>query len=166
MALDTATKRAAALGAGYPPGVVLPVPDGTIDAADRAALVGSAIPSAAASDTDPDAFGFDTQAGVATSATITSNSITPAGYDTAASISVSGGTYSINGAAFTAVTGTLNPGDSVRVQHTSSASNNTQVTTTLTIGTTVGTFASITVGAGGAGGALISMNRRRRHLYS
>jgi len=44
MAIDTAAKRAAALGAGLTPGVVLPVPDGTISAADRASLVGVYMP--------------------------------------------------------------------------------------------------------------------------
>lgn len=40
MALDTATKRASAIGVGQPPGVILPVPDGTIDSGDRAQLAG------------------------------------------------------------------------------------------------------------------------------
>jgi hypothetical protein len=38
MAIDTATKRAAALGAGLTPGVILPVADDSIDAADRSQL--------------------------------------------------------------------------------------------------------------------------------
>lgn len=38
---DTATERAAAIQIGLPPGVVLPVPDGTIDSADRAHLAGA-----------------------------------------------------------------------------------------------------------------------------
>lgn len=46
MAIDTATKRASALGVGQPPGVILPVPDGTIDAADRAQLAGGYAPAA------------------------------------------------------------------------------------------------------------------------
>jgi hypothetical protein len=37
---DTAAKRAAALGVGLPPGVVVPLPDGEIDSQDRAALAG------------------------------------------------------------------------------------------------------------------------------
>lgn len=44
MAIDSAAKRAAALGMGRP-GIVLPIPDGTIDAADRAHLAGVALPS-------------------------------------------------------------------------------------------------------------------------
>ena len=37
---DTAAKRAAALGAGLTPGVLLPTPDGSVDQIDRAQLVG------------------------------------------------------------------------------------------------------------------------------
>jgi hypothetical protein len=60
MALDTAAKRAAALGVGLPPGVILPVPDGSIDAADRAALAGIAVPAAASSLVEvPDVVGDD-----------------------------------------------------------------------------------------------------------
>jgi hypothetical protein len=41
MAIDSAGRRGSALDAGLPPGVgPLPIPDGTIDAADRAALAG------------------------------------------------------------------------------------------------------------------------------
>jgi hypothetical protein len=40
MAIDTAAKRSAALQAGLTPGGVLPTPDGSIDAADRAQLAG------------------------------------------------------------------------------------------------------------------------------
>lgn len=45
MAIDTATKRASAIGVGQPPGVILPVPDGTIDASDRAQLAGGYAPA-------------------------------------------------------------------------------------------------------------------------
>lgn len=49
MAIDTAAKRASALGFGMPPGVVLPVPDGTVSAADRAQLTGGYLPVNASS---------------------------------------------------------------------------------------------------------------------
>jgi hypothetical protein len=47
MALDTPDKRAAALGAGLTPGIVLPIPDGGIDAGDRSQLTGLAAIEAA-----------------------------------------------------------------------------------------------------------------------
>ena len=48
MPIDTAAKRAAALRAGHPAGIVLPIPDGTIDATDRGQLAGVYLPGQAA----------------------------------------------------------------------------------------------------------------------
>ncbi|MCW5592009.1 MAG: PPC domain-containing protein [Burkholderiales bacterium] len=96
-------------------------------------------------DTTPDAFSFTAQADVPTGSLRTSNTITPAGYNTAAAISVANGEYSIGCSTFTASAGTINPGQTVCVRHTSSGSNSTTVTTTLTIGGVNGTFSSTTV---------------------
>lgn len=125
----------------------------------------------AASDTTPDAFDtFTDQFNVPTSSVRTSNSVTPAGYDAAADISVSGGDseYSIDGGAFTDVSGTISPGSSVRVRHTSSGSASTTVTTTLTIGGVEGTFESTTAAAGGTASLapIVSIIARRRRLLS
>jgi hypothetical protein len=51
MPIDTAAKRAAALRAGHPAGIVLPIPDGTIDATDRGNLAGVYLPGQAAAPT-------------------------------------------------------------------------------------------------------------------
>ena len=99
-------------------------------------------------DTTPDAFTFTDQTGVALSSTITSNTITVSGINSAASISVTGGTYSINGGAYTSATGTITNGQTVSVRHTSSASNSTATNTTLTIGGVSDTFTSTTLAAG------------------
>lgn len=40
MPIDTETKRRSVLGLGLPPFVILPVPDGTISAADRIHIAG------------------------------------------------------------------------------------------------------------------------------
>lgn len=40
MAIDNEAKRAAALGIGLPPGIVLPLPHGEVDSAGRAILAG------------------------------------------------------------------------------------------------------------------------------
>lgn len=53
MAIDTAAKRAAALGVGMPPGVILPMPDGTVSAQDRAQLVGTYLPASASASIVP-----------------------------------------------------------------------------------------------------------------
>ncbi len=100
------------------------------------------------SDTTPDQFRFDDQNNVAISTAITSNTIIVSGINAAANISVTGGTYSINGGAFTAIAGTVNNGDTVAVRHTSAATKRTDTDTTLTIGGISDTFTSTTLNDG------------------
>lgn len=97
------------------------------------------------SDTTPDQFTFTDQTGVALSSTITSAPVTITGIDAAADITVSGGTYSINGGAFTASAGTVVNGDQVRARNTSSASYDTATDTVITIGGISDTFTSQTM---------------------
>jgi NAD-dependent dihydropyrimidine dehydrogenase PreA subunit len=56
------------------------------------------------------------QTGVALNTVITSNAITVAGINTAASISITGGAYAINGGAYTGESGTVSNGETVTVQ--------------------------------------------------
>jgi hypothetical protein len=109
---------------------------------------------AAAGDTTPDAFSFTDQTSVDVSAEITSAAIQVTGIDAAATITVTGGTYSVNGGAFTADAGTVIVGDEVRARHTSSASYVTATNTTVTIGGVSDIFTSTTrvEPAGEAGG--------------
>lgn len=100
--------------------------------------------TAATVSTTPNAFTFATNAGAQLSVLQTSASITPTGTTTGTGISVSGGSYSLNGGAFVTTAGTYNPGDTVRAQNTSSASFTTSVVTTVTIGGVAGTFTSTT----------------------
>jgi uncharacterized repeat protein (TIGR01451 family) len=98
-----------------------------------------------AADSTPNAFSFVDQIGVVQNSTITSAPITVAGINTAAAISVSGGTYSKNNGAFTAVAGTVVAGDEIRARHTSSASFNTTVNTTVDIAGVSDVFSSTTL---------------------
>lgn len=99
----------------------------------------------AAGDTTPDQFTFTDQSGVALSSTITSAPITVVGIDAPATITVTGGTYDINGSGtFVSTAGTVNNGDTVRARHTSSASYLTTVNTVVTIGGVSDTFGSQT----------------------
>ncbi|MDP4028456.1 MAG: DUF1566 domain-containing protein [Gallionella sp.] len=82
----------------------------------------------------PDAFSFTAQTDAARSGVATSNTITVTGINSAAYIRIVGGTYSINGGAYTAVAGTVNNNDTVTVRQTSSGSYSTLTTATLTIG--------------------------------
>jgi hypothetical protein len=62
---------------------------------------------------------------------VTSNTITVAGINTAAAVSITGGEYSVNSGAWTPAAGTVENGDAVQVRLTSS---------TLTIGGVSGAF--------------------------
>lgn len=96
-------------------------------------------------DTVPDQFTFVDQTGVALSTVITSAPIVVSGINAPSAISITGGTYSINGAAYVSTAGTVNNGDSITVRHTSSGSLATQINTVLTIGGIVDTFSSVTI---------------------
>ncbi len=105
-------------------------------------------------DTTQDAFSFEDQTVSATGSSTTSNSITVAGFDSPAIISISDpdnrdGAYSINGEDFTAVTGTVENGDTVRVQLRSGGDEGTieerTKSVTLTIGGVSDTFSVTTL---------------------
>jgi hypothetical protein len=99
-------------------------------------------------DTTPAAFTFTNVTSVALSTVVTSTPITVTGINAPAPITVTGGTYSIEGGPFVSTAGTVANNQTVRVQHTSSASNSTVTATTLTIGGVPATFTSTTEGAG------------------
>ncbi len=117
-------------------------------------------------DVVPDSFSFTAQTSVAQGAQVTSEAITPGGFDTPTSIEVASGVsassalaeteapgsaaadseYSIGcTAAFTSAPGSISPGQSVCLRHTASSTPGTTVTTTLAIGGVAGTFSSTTV---------------------
>ena len=98
-----------------------------------------------AADTFPDQFTFTDQAGVALSTVITSNTITVSGINAAAPISITGGTYSINGGPYTSDTGMVSNGNTITVQVTSSGSYSTTTNATLTIGGVSDTFSVTTL---------------------
>ncbi|MES0328195.1 MAG: hypothetical protein ABUK13_08395, partial [Gammaproteobacteria bacterium] len=98
-------------------------------------------------DTTPDAFTFVDQTDVALSTVIESATITITGIDSASAISISGGEYSIDSGAFTNLPGTVSNGQTVKVNHLSSATNATTVDTTLTIGGVSDIFSTTTVAA-------------------
>lgn len=103
----------------------------------------------AGTDAEPDAFGFTPVTDVALGAVVTSAPITPSGYDTTASVSVTNGEYSVEcSGSFTAAAGTINPGQSVCVRHIASGSPGATVTTVLTVGGVSGGFSSTTLAAG------------------
>lgn len=102
--------------------------------------------TATTKDTTPDAFNFTAKTGVALSSNVESDIIKISGINAPTPISVSSGSYyRINGGSYVNTAGTVNNGDTVQVKHAASATNNTAVTTTLTIGGVTGLFKSTTV---------------------
>ena len=89
-------------------------------------------------------FTFTAQTNVAPSTVVTSSSITVAGINSSAAISITGGTYSINGGAYVGTAGTVSNGATVTVRQTSSASLATTTIATLTIGGVSGGFSVTT----------------------
>jgi hypothetical protein len=87
-----------------------------------------------AADTTPEAFSFVDQTDVELSTVCTSAAITVDGIEAPAAITISGGTYSINGGDFTSDAGVVSDGDLVQARVTSSGSYATGVTATVTIG--------------------------------
>jgi hypothetical protein len=111
-------------------------------------VAGTFTASTIGADTTPDAFSFATQTGLAVNTVVTSDSATITGLNTAAAISIGGGSqYSIDNAAFTSATGTIGNGQSVRVRLTTSSSVATSTSATVTIGGVAGTFTASTIGA-------------------
>jgi hypothetical protein len=96
------------------------------------------------SDSTPDAFNFTDQTGVAKNQQVISDPITVNDIDVVTPISVTGGEYSIDNAAFTRDVGVVVNGNSVRVRHTSASIQLTTVDTTLTAGAVPDTFSSTT----------------------
>ncbi|MGQ0622430.1 MAG: choice-of-anchor Q domain-containing protein [Panacagrimonas sp.] len=96
-------------------------------------------------DTTPDQFLFTDQMDVPLNSLRTSNAVTITGINTPATISVTGGMFSIGcTGSFTDVATTIGNGQSVCVQHMSSGNFSTETDTILTIGGMSGTFDTFT----------------------
>lgn len=91
-------------------------------------------------DSTPNQFTFTDQTNVAISTLTESNVLTLSGTNVEASISVTGGEYSINGGAFTSASGTISPSSTFKVRCTSSSLESTAVDALLTIGGVSDTF--------------------------
>jgi len=101
------------------------------------------------SDTTPDAFTFSEINSASLNTLSTSNTITLAGFDVSTDISVEFGEYSIDDGPFTATAGTLEPGQSIAVRHTTSNQNTVINETTLNVGDISGVYRTITANYGG-----------------
>jgi hypothetical protein len=99
-------------------------------------------------DITPQPFTFADQVDVAAATSIVSAPVTISGINGVSPVSVSGGEYSLGcGGVFTALSGTVSPGQSVCVRHTSAVAPLTATDTVLTVGGVSDTFTSTTATA-------------------
>lgn len=96
-------------------------------------------------DTTPNAFAFTAQTNAALNTEYTSNTIMVTGIDAATPISIVGGTYSVNGGAFTAAAGTVSVNNTVAVKATSASDTEQTRNVVLTIGGVSATYAITTI---------------------
>lgn len=87
-----------------------------------------------ASDTTPDSFSFTAITNSNPSLDTQSNTITIAGLNAPAALSITGGTYSIDGSQFTSANGTISNGQTLRLRVTASADPGETVVATVTVG--------------------------------
>jgi hypothetical protein len=116
--------------------------------ASAALSVGTASASFSATtvpaDRTPDAFSFASRSAIPLSTVVTSDEITISGMNTTASVTISGGEYSIDDGAFSALAGSVANNQRIRVRLTSSAQFTTTVSAALTVGTVSASFAATT----------------------
>lgn len=89
---------------------------------------------AVASDTTPDAFSFTAITDNSPSLSTPSNTVTIAGLNAPAPLSITGGTYSINGSQFTSASGTISNGETLQVRVIASAEPGETVVATVMVG--------------------------------
>ena len=95
-------------------------------------------------DTIPNSFSFNSVTGVELSAVTPSEAVTISGINTLATVSVTGGEYSIDGAAFTAIDGQVSNGQTLAVRLTASAVHSTTSSATVAVGGVSASFSVTT----------------------
>lgn len=95
-------------------------------------------------DTIPNSFSFNSVTGVELSAVTPSEAVTISGINTLATVSVTGGEYSIDGTAFTAIDGQVSNGQTLAVRLTASAVHSTTSSATVTVGGVSASFSVTT----------------------
>ncbi len=118
----------------------------TVTTLNVGGITGTFTSTTVPADTTPEPFTLADQTDVPVSTLISSAPVVVTGINGAAAVSVTGGEYSVgcNGT-FTAAAGSVNPGQSLCVRHTSAALSLASISTTLTVGGVSDTFTSTTV---------------------
>ncbi len=94
-------------------------------------------------DVIPDNFIFNKKENVELNTVVISNEITISGINTETNISILGGQYSIDSAAWKQSESKVSNGSKIKVKHKSGSSSNQTVSTTLTVGGVKGIFTSV-----------------------
>lgn len=109
-----------------------------------------------ASDTTPDSFSFTAVTDSRPSLDTQSNTITITGLNAAAPLSITGGTYSVDGSQFTSAAGTISNGQTLRLRITASAEPGETVVATVTVGDFSTNFSVTTRMPDGASTAMVN----------
>tara|TARA_R110001583_G_scaffold42509_21_gene135202 strand:+ start:1492 stop:5700 length:4209 start_codon:yes stop_codon:yes gene_type:complete len=96
-----------------------------------------------AADTTPDSFSFSAQTDVEPATRINSNIVTITGFEEQLPLTVTNGSFLVNGSVAGSSTQVVD-GDQIQVVHTSSSDFSTQVTSTVTLGSVTADFTSTT----------------------
>ncbi|MCI2283961.1 hypothetical protein L3081_11805 [Colwellia sp. MSW7] len=120
-------------------------------------------PTEPITDTTPNAFDFSAKGNVEPDSLIASAQITISGINAPASISITGGEYSINNANFTSAAGTIKNNDKIQISITSSSNPLTESIAQLTIGGTSGTFRITTKAVKSFTGVNVDINFNTKH---
>src|SRR5262249_15187714 len=96
-------------------------------------------------DTTPDPFSFLPVSQAPLGVQINSNAVTITGINAPAPVTIVGGLSSVGGGAFTSAPGTVQAGQNIVVQVTSSQNNNTTQVATLNVGGVTGQFSVTTL---------------------
>jgi hypothetical protein len=92
----------------------------------------------------PQAFTFAPMTSVRLNSQVTSAAVTITGNTAPAAVTIVNGQYSIDGGDFTSAAGTINAGQTIRLQQTTASTTSTQTTTTVTVGGVSATFVTTT----------------------
>jgi len=96
-------------------------------------------------DGTPEAISFAPIANAPLSSVQTSNAVKISGIDEPVAVTITGGSYNINGGPFTTAAGTVNNGDTITIQESASGTPSTLTTAQLNVGTVYATFVVTTV---------------------
>lgn len=117
-------------------------------------------PAPPTSDTRPDSFSFSIVSDAQTDSLVESETVTISGINATATVSITGGEYTVNGGAYVSTNGTIESGQTLKLRLTSSGNTNDEVTATVTVGGVSADFTVRTVRTS----ATVTINNHVKHI--